>query len=73
MLTKDKNVKLDNNALAMLPYSDPYDKLDNTLYGDSFISSENNLAVVSDFKTKSKNTADCEVSFMICLLVVKVK
>ncbi len=46
MLTKDKNVKRDTNALAMLSYSYLYDKLNNALSDDSFILSENNLPVV---------------------------
>ncbi len=46
MLTKDKNVKRDNNALAMLLYSYLYDKLDNALSDDRFILSENSLPVV---------------------------
>ncbi len=46
MLTKDKNVKRDNNALAMLSFSYLYDKLNGALSDDSFIISENNLPVV---------------------------
>ncbi len=46
MLTKDKNVKRDTNALAMLSYSYLYDKLNNALWYDSFILSENNLPIV---------------------------
>ncbi len=50
MLTKDKNVKRDTNALAMLLYSYLYDKLDNALKNDSFILSENSLPAVLDLK-----------------------
>ncbi len=50
MLTKDKNVKRDTNALAMLSYSYLNDKLNNALSDDSFILSENNLPVVPDLK-----------------------
>ncbi len=50
MPTKDKNVKRDTNALAMLFHSYLYDKLDNALKGDSFILSENNLPAVLDLK-----------------------
>ncbi len=52
MLTKDKNVKRDTNALAMLPFSYLYDKLDNALQDDSFILSENSLPAVLDLKDK---------------------
>ncbi len=48
--TKDQNVKRDTNALAMLSFSYFYDKLDNTLKDDSFISSENSLPAVLDLK-----------------------
>ncbi len=50
MLTKDRNVKRDTNALAMLFYSYLYDKLGNALYEDSFILSENILSAVLDLK-----------------------
>ncbi len=50
MLTKDRSVKRDTNALTMLPYSYLYDKLSNVLSDDSFISSENNLPVVPDLE-----------------------
>ncbi len=50
MLTKDQNVKRDANALAMSSVPYLYDKLDNTLLDDSFISSENNMPVVLDLK-----------------------
>ncbi len=50
MLTKDKNIKRDTNALARLSYSYLYDKLNNALSDDSFILSENNLPVVPDLK-----------------------
>ncbi len=46
MLTKDKNVKRDNNALAMLSFSFLYDKVNSALSDDSFILSENNLSVI---------------------------
>ncbi len=46
MLTKDKNVKCDTNALATLSYSYLYDKLNNALSDDSFIVSEYNMPVV---------------------------
>ncbi len=46
MLTKDKNVKRDNKALAMLSFSYLYDKLNSALSDDSYILSENNLPVV---------------------------
>ncbi len=50
MLTKDKNVKCDTNALAMLSYSYLYDRLNNVLTDDSLILSEYNLLVVEDLK-----------------------
>ncbi len=50
MLTKDKNVTRDANALAMLSYSYLHDKSNNALSDDSFILSENNLPVVQDLK-----------------------
>ncbi len=46
MLTKDKSVKRDTNALAMVSYSNLYGKLNSVLSDDSFIISENNLPVV---------------------------
>ncbi len=46
MQTKDKNVKRDNNALAVSLYSYLYDKLGNALSDDSFILSENSLPAV---------------------------
>ncbi len=46
MLTKDKNVKRDANALALLSYSYLYDKLNSALSDDNFILSENNLPIV---------------------------
>ncbi len=50
MLTKDKNVKRDNYALAVSLYSYLYDKLDNELLDDSFILSENSLSADLDLK-----------------------
>ncbi len=50
MLTKDKNVNRDTNALAMQFHSYLYDKLDNVLSDDSFILSENSLPAVLDLK-----------------------
>ncbi len=37
MLTKEKNVKRDANALAMLSYSYLYDKMNSALSDDRFI------------------------------------
>ncbi len=51
MLTKDKNVKRDINALAVLSYYYLYDKLNNALSDDNFILSENNLPVVWELKS----------------------
>ncbi len=45
MLTKDKIVKRETNALAILSYSYLYDKLNNALSGDIFILAENYLPV----------------------------
>ncbi len=50
MITKDKNVKRDTNALTMLSHSYSSDKLDNALQDDSFILSENSLPAVLDLK-----------------------
>ncbi len=46
MQTKDKIVKRDTKALAMISFSYLYDKLNNAFQDDSFILSENNLPVV---------------------------
>ncbi len=46
MLTQDKNVKRDTNALAMLSYACLYDKLNSALSEDSFNLYENNLPIV---------------------------
>ncbi len=50
MLTKDKNVKRDTNALAMLSYSYLYDNLNSALSDDTFILPANNLTVHLDLK-----------------------
>ncbi len=50
MLTKDKNVKRDNNALTVSLYSYLYDKLDNALWDDNFILPENSLPADLDLK-----------------------
>ncbi len=50
MLTVNKNVKRETNALAILFHSYLYDKLDNALEDDSFILSENSLPAVLDLK-----------------------
>ncbi len=45
--TDDKNVTRDANALGMLAVSQSCDKLDNAVYDNSFLLSENNPPVVS--------------------------
>ncbi len=51
MLTEDKNVKRDTNALAMLFFY-LYSKLDSAIEDGSSVLSENKLSVVFDLKDK---------------------
>ncbi len=50
MPTKNKNVKRDTDALAVLFHSYLGDKLDNALKDDNFILSENSLPAVLGLK-----------------------
>ncbi len=52
MLTKDKNANRDTNAFVLLSDSYLFDKLDDAIWDDSLILSENNLPIVLYLKTE---------------------